>query len=137
MSAVRTNLAVLGALLALAGCTVGPDYHRPDTTVPAAFKEAPAGWKLAAPANGADRGAWWRVYDDPLLDELVPQVAVSNQNLKAYEAAYREAEAVVREARSSLFPTVTASPSVERARSNDIIATSRAVEGSASWDLDL
>ncbi|MEK6291975.1 MAG: RND transporter, partial [Paraburkholderia tropica] len=72
------------ALLALQGCTVGPDYRRPDVVTPVAFKEAPKGWKSATPADAAARGDWWSVYHDPVLDSLVPQVAISNQNLKAY-----------------------------------------------------
>lgn len=44
-------VAIATAVL-LAGCAVGPDYHRPDTSIPAAFKEAPAGWKVAQPPIG-------------------------------------------------------------------------------------
>ncbi|ALM87264.1 hypothetical protein ASB57_25410 [Bordetella sp. N] len=129
----------LPLLLTLQACAVGPDYHRPDAPTPRAFKEAPAapaGWKLAAP-GAAPRGAWWEVYQDPVLNDLAAQVSVGNQNLKAYEAAYRQALAVVREARANLAPTVTAGPSLSRARSNGSSATTRQVEADASWDLDL
>jgi len=64
-------------------------------------------------------------------------VAINNQNLKAYEAAYREALAVVRESRSSLFPSISASPGVTRAYSAGTTATTQAAEGSASWEIDL
>jgi NodT family efflux transporter outer membrane factor (OMF) lipoprotein len=136
MRAVLITSAFGAAIFSLQACTVGPDYLRPDVATPRAFKEAPKGWKVAQPGNGTDRGAWWRIYKDPLLDQLVSQVAINNQNLKAYEAAYREALAVVREARSSLFPTVTANPSVTRARSG-VTTTTQTIEGSASWDIDL
>lgn len=129
--------ALCGVSLLLQACTVGLDYHKPEVATPVAFKEAPKGWKVAQPANGVDRGAWWRIYKDPLLGQLVPQVAINNQNLKAYEAAYREALAIVREARSSLFPTVTASPSITRARSSGVTTTTQTAEVSASWDIDL
>ena len=137
MKGIKTVGALCTVLLALQSCMVGPDYVRPDVATPVAFKEAPKGWKIADPSNGASRGPWWSVYKDPELNELVPQVAINNQNLKAYEAAYREAQAVVREARSSLFPTVTASPSVTRAGSSGSVATTQTLEASGSWDLDL
>lgn len=127
-----------GALMSLQGCLmVGPDYVRPEVVTPAAFKEAPKGWKIAEPADGADRGSWWRVFKDPILDKLVPQVAIDNQNLKAYEAAYRQALAVVREDQSSLFPSLSASASSTRARSSGSIATTQTAEATASWEIDL
>ena len=69
----------LGALLA--GCTVGPDYHRPPVPVPAQYKELP-GWTAAAPADAAPKGDWWTDFHDPLLDQLEPMVAVSNQTVR-------------------------------------------------------
>ena len=72
--------------LFITGCTVGPDYLRPATAVPAAYKEAAgkeAGWQVARPADATDRGAWWSVFRDPVLDGLERQIDVSNQNLKA------------------------------------------------------
>ncbi|BBU63806.1 RND transporter (plasmid) [Methylosinus sp. C49] len=127
-----------GALLSLQGCLmVGPDYLRPDVATPVAFKEAPKGWKIAEPADGADRGYWWRVFKDPMLDKLVPLVAIDNQNLKSYEAAYRQALAVVREDQSSLFPSLSASGSSTRARSSGSIATTQTAEATVSWEIDL
>ncbi|MVA27391.1 efflux transporter outer membrane subunit (plasmid) [Agrobacterium vitis] len=132
---IISTLCGLSSLLQ--ACAVGPDYLKPDVVTPVAFKEAPKGWKVAEPGNGMTRGKWWSVYKDPLLDELVPQVAISNQNLKAYEAAYREAQAVVRETRSSLVPTVTASPSITRKRSSAVTANTQTAEVTGSWDIDL
>lgn len=137
MRAVLITGVLCAAVLSLQACTVGPDYLRAEVATPIAFKEAPKGWKVAQPGNGMDRGEWWRIYKDPLLNQLVSQVAINNQNLKAYEAAYREALAVVREARSSLFPTVTATPSVTRARSAGVTTTTQTAEVSANWDIDL
>ncbi len=105
----------LTALLALAGCMVGPDYHRPlavGAGLP--FKEAPPGWTVAQPEDAAAKGAWWTIYHDPLLDQLERQVAVSNQNVKVFEAQFREAKATVDIARSALFPTLNGSASVTR-----------------------
>jgi outer membrane protein TolC len=99
--------------LLLAGCMVGPDYKRPDAPVPVAFKEL-AGWKISQPADTVDKGAWWSVYHDPELDRLERMVDVSNQTVKQFEAQYRNAVALVAEARAGLFPTVGLSTGVTR-----------------------
>jgi len=98
-----------------AGCTVGPDYRRPTAPTPAAYKEL--GWQRARPADAIDRGAWWSVYRDPLLDRLERQIDISNQNLIAAAASYREAEAIVAQARAGFFPTVTLNATAQRSRS--------------------
>ena len=89
----------------LAGCMVGPNYRRPATPISTTFKETP-GWTVAAPADALDRGEWWTLFGDPVLNELERRVQVSNQNVAAAEAAYRQARALVREQRAALFPTV-------------------------------
>ena len=99
--------------LVLAGCMVGPDYQRPDAPTSPVFKEL-AGWKISQPADTVDKGAWWSVYHDPELDRLERMVEVSNQTVKQFEADYRNAVALVAEARASLFPTVSVSPGVTR-----------------------
>ncbi|WP_322103892.1 efflux transporter outer membrane subunit [Paraburkholderia sp. J41] len=114
------SLALLCAAAALTfqltGCAVGPDYHRPAAAVPASYKEAPEGWKVAQPADTADRGAWWLIYEDPQLDALMDQLNTSNQTVAQYAAAYRQARALVGEARAAYFPVVSASFSGSRSR---------------------
>ncbi|MGN7983030.1 efflux transporter outer membrane subunit [Burkholderia sp. 22313] len=143
-------VAVATAVL-LAGCAVGPDYHRPDTSIPAAFKEAPAGWKVAQPADRADRGPWWSVYNDPQLDALIGKLNASNQTIAQSAAAYRQARALVTEARAAYFPTVGLTASGSRARSgrassssgsssfgsSSSISNSYSVGLDASWEPDL
>ncbi|ACB62551.1 RND efflux system, outer membrane lipoprotein, NodT family [Burkholderia ambifaria MC40-6] len=143
-------VAVATAVL-LAGCAVGPDYHRPDTSIPAAFKEAPAGWKVAQPADRADRGPWWTVYNDPQLDALIGKLNASNQTIAQSAAAYRQARALVAEARAAYFPTVGLTASGSRARSgrtstsssasgfgsSSSISNSYSVGLDASWEPDL
>jgi NodT family efflux transporter outer membrane factor (OMF) lipoprotein len=98
----------------VAACAVGPDYHKPDLAVPAAYKEA-VDWKPAVPGDALKRGAWWEVFGDPLLNDLENQVDVSNQSLKQAEAQYRQAAALVSAARANFFPTVGVSLSAQRA----------------------
>lgn len=93
--------------VALAGCVVGPKYHRPSAPLPTTFKEA-AGWTPSHPVDAIDRGAWWSMFNDPELDALERRVAVSNQTVKQFEAIYRQAHQITAEARASYFPTVSA-----------------------------
>lgn len=104
-SARRLTVGLLLASVSLGGCLVGPNYSRPPVETPPTFKEA-EGWAPAKPADDIDKGAWWSVFDDPVLDGLERKVEVSNQNLAAAEAAYRAAHAIVAEDRAQLFPTV-------------------------------
>jgi NodT family efflux transporter outer membrane factor (OMF) lipoprotein len=109
------SVAAVAALL-LGGCMVGPDYRRPPAIMSGHYKEL-AGWKPGTPGDTLDRGAWWSIYRDPVLDRLERQVAISNQTLRAQEAAFRQTVAVVAEARSLLFPTVGVTAPVERSGS--------------------
>ena len=101
-------ILLLSTTAALAACAVGPNYHRSPVETPPAFKEA-AGWTPAQPADGVDRGDWWAVFNDPLLDKLERQVEVSNQNVAAALAAYNEAHFVIGQDRAAFFPTFTTS----------------------------
>jgi outer membrane protein TolC len=91
MNTRQTGLIPIVPIL-LAACAVGPDYHRPSAPVPVRFKEA-EGWKPGEPREAASGTEWWSVYEDPALDALEKQVDVSNQTLKASEAAWRGAVA--------------------------------------------
>lgn len=111
---LASMLAVAAAVVSAAGCAVGPDYHRPGTSAPATYKETPAGWKVAEPADRADRGPWWSIYDDARLTALIEQLNANNQTIAQYAAAYRQARALVGEARAAYFPTLGLSASASR-----------------------
>jgi NodT family efflux transporter outer membrane factor (OMF) lipoprotein len=139
----------LFSLLALSSCMVGPDYHKPVIAVPANFKTAP-GWVPAAPNDGAPKGDWWTAFNDPVLNQLMPQVAVNNATVKADYYAYLQAADLVREAQGQLYPTLGLTTSVTRASgsssgastsSSGLISSgpsnSGTFEGSASWVPDI
>jgi NodT family efflux transporter outer membrane factor (OMF) lipoprotein len=115
----RTTLR-LPAALALAllgsGCMVGPNYQRPSAPLAPQFKEAD-GWTPAHPSDAIPKGAWWSVYNDPVLDGLERRVSISNQNVAQYFAAYRQARQLTKEARAELFPTVNANGSIQDSKS--------------------
>jgi NodT family efflux transporter outer membrane factor (OMF) lipoprotein len=133
---------VLGAVLALAACAVGPDYQRPATPEPPAFKEAPTGgaqWFPAAPADALDRGPWWELFGDPQLNALVAEVEVSNQNVAAAVASYAQARALLSQQKASVFPTLGLTGSQRRigGASNGGSFNAAALGLQASWEPDL
>ena len=108
---LKVLLAV--AVLQLSGCTVGPKYQRPAAAVPPAYKEV-GDWKPAQPNDQYLSGNWWEIFQDPQLNALELQVNISNQNLKAAEAQYTQARAILRYQRADFFPTVTVDPTATR-----------------------
>ncbi len=111
-------LALAGMLILCTGCSVGPDYVRPSTAAPDAYKEN-AGWKVAQPRDELPRGRWWEIYHDPQLNALEEQVEISNQNIAQAEANFRQALALIRVARAAYFPTVTGGSSWSRFRNSE------------------
>ncbi|MDR3578626.1 MAG: efflux transporter outer membrane subunit [Oryzomonas sp.] len=128
----------------LGGCTVGPNYVRPAATpqMPATYKEA-SGWKIAQPGGAAITGEWWRVFNDPALNDLEQQVDVSNQNLLAAEAAFRQASAAIQAARAAAYPTVSVGASATRNRQPGTDNTpsqtysTYTLPADFSWEIDL
>ena len=117
----RAAIALVYAALLLQGCNVGPKYNRPSVQSPATFKEVTPedlkkmdGWKVAEPKDTELHGKWWEIFGDPELNALEEQVSVSNQNVAAAFANFMAARAIVRQARSQYYPTVTVGPSILR-----------------------
>ena len=136
-SRLRFSAAALAVSFALGGCAVGPSYQTPSTPAPAQFKEA-QGWVPAAPADTLERGPWWTLFNDPLLNDLAAQVDVSNQNVAAAVASYAQARALVQQQRASLFPTVSLSTSGDRSGGKDTSSeSSYRLNIGASWEPDL
>ncbi len=145
--AARISLAAITVLLA--ACNIGPQYARPSAPVPPAYKEVGAPnidgeWKQAQPSDGASRGKWWEAYKDPQLNALEERVSISNQNIAASAAAVQAARALIREARTQYFPTVTANPSITNTRISTgfgkpigIAFPTYSLPLEASWEPDL
>ncbi|MBZ2208211.1 efflux transporter outer membrane subunit [Massilia soli] len=133
----RLHAIAIAALL-LGGCAVGPTYQRPSTPEPAAFKEAAPGWSPAQPADMLEKGPWWTLFGDPVLNQLASQVEVSNQNVAAAVASYAQARALVQAQRASLFPEVGLNTSADRSGGNDVPAESRyRLSIGGSWEPDI
>lgn len=130
------------------GC-VGSAYIRPKTEVPDKFKEL-EDWKTAQPQDSVLHGAWWEIFNDPILDSLEKMVAVSNQTIVVAEAQYRQSRAVVRAGRAGYFPTVGAQSSVLREQKSGTLITGNKgatvagpissdflLSGDVSWEPDI
>lgn len=141
-ASTRAAWLLAAALAAGSGCAVGPVYERPSAAAPAAFKEAPAAdstWFPAAPADALERGPWWQLFGDPALDALVAQVDVNNQNVAAAVAAYAQAQALVRQDRAALMPSLALNAGATRSGGGGTLArpTNLQLGVGASWEPDL
>jgi hypothetical protein len=121
----RTVLLVALAtiLLLVMGCSVGPKYVRPPVEIPSAYKETPHAaamgsefWKTTQPKDDTNRGNWWKVYNDPQLNELEAKASSASQEVAAAADRFLAARALVREARSQYFPSVSTNPSILNSR---------------------
>ena len=151
---IRMTVVALACLVLFGGCSFAPKYVTPVVQTPAAFKELPpeqfkeaGAWKAAEPTDGMIRGKWWEMFHEPELNALEDLVVVSNQTVAAALANFLAARAVVKQAQSQYYPTVTASPSVTRSRQSSLLSqsgssstpftvTEYALPFDASWELD-
>ena len=139
---VPCRLLEVAVAVALAGCAVGPDYVRPSAPVPAAYKEAPlaagATWLPAAPADTLARGPWWQLFGDDDLNRLAVRADASNQTVARSVASYRQAQALGREARAALFPTLGVSASARRSGARGSVPTNAlGLSLDGDWQPDL
>ena len=132
----RSLIAALLALLA-SGCMIGPDYLRPQV-------ETPAAWRLSEQAaNDLANTAWWKEFDDPVLDDLVSTALQNNHDLLIATARIEAFTGRYGIVRAELFPQVGAGYEASRQRSTVSGASSPATYNSyqalisASWEIDL
>ena len=141
-SSVRRAASWVAALTAVAlatGCAVGPDYKKPATPVAASFDNTIAG-------NAEPAAAFWRGFDDPILDQLVADALAANHDIRIAIANLREARAVRREVGADGLPTVgvqadggrevfsqTLAPGETRRQRTTTVFD---VELDASWEID-
>jgi multidrug efflux system outer membrane protein len=111
-------MAALGMML-ISGCAVGPDFHRPQVSVPGGWAgpTAKPAQKPAVP-GGRELADWWILFQDPTLTSLVNRAVASNLDLKLAEARIREARAAKGVAAGGLGPSLAASGAYQRSRSS-------------------
>jgi multidrug efflux system outer membrane protein len=137
----RHAIATLFCAL-LAGCMVGPDYHRPDIDTPKAYIYEPE--QVADTANIE----WWKQFDDPVLDQLIAEALANNKNVKIAAANVEQAAGVLTTTRSPLFPQIgyQADANRQRLSGNTAIPLTPGTANplnnyqalaTASWEIDL
>ena len=143
MSGLKTwihGLAIAG-MVVVAGCRVGPKYQRPPAlsqAPPAAYKESPVNfpgsdaWKVAQPQDAMLRGKWWEIYNDPELNALEDRLDIDNQNIKQFFENLMQARAIIAEARSQLYPTVSLGAGFARSRTSANIGNATASAAGAT-----
>ena len=146
MRAQPFRLAAFTAFAFLSACTVGPNYSRPAVETPGHYKEADASTMSKSIADVFNAN-WWEIFGDPVLDGLEQQVDISNQNVAQAEAAYRQARALVQEARAQYFPTVTVGVGISgvqnsatanpRSSSASNALTEHSLPIDVTWELDV
>lgn len=145
--ALRSLSAVTAAFL-LAGCTVGPDYVRPESpNLHDYARQLDSAATASSQASPQADPKFWRVFDDPMLDRLIDSALVHNHDLRIAFANYQQASALLRGARYDQFPTITADAQAGSARNSADQAPGMSrsdrdhdqYEGNIgfSWELDL
>jgi NodT family efflux transporter outer membrane factor (OMF) lipoprotein len=130
------GLIATAAALVLGGCLVGPNYKAPAVPAPPAYSDSGhnGDWASAKPADAADRGAWWAVYQDPELNDLEQRCASANQNIAAALHAYEQAHDLVRVNRAALYPTVSIGGSASRNRISNTTPLRPAASPADYWE---
>ncbi|MAX27417.1 MAG: RND transporter [Phycisphaeraceae bacterium] len=130
-------LSLCSSLL-VTGCTVGPDYKKPQANMPEAFHASPSAESFA------DLAHWWKTFNDPMLDELIDQAITSNLDMQLAQARIRQARAQLIAAGASLKPTVNATAADTLSRNsenaNGVSTGSRNLMQAgfdANWEIDV
>ncbi|VVQ16473.1 efflux RND transporter outer membrane subunit EmhC [Pseudomonas fluorescens] len=142
----KSLLSIAIAALVLSGCSLIPDYQRPDAPVAGQYPQGPAYSPAQAPAQAAAEQGWKQFFHDPALQQLI-QVALENNrdlrvaalNIDAFAAQYRFQ-------RADLFPAVSANGNGSRQRvparasqtgEAGITSSYSATVGISAYELDL
>jgi len=114
--------APLAIIVALAGCSLAPEYKVPAVPVAPSYQNADGDsglWQTAQPSDQLPRDHWWQLYHDTRLDQLQQRLLANNADIAAALAHYRQAQAFDLQSRSALFPTVSTNANGQRDRESD------------------
>ena len=132
------SIPALFLTLIITGCaTVGPDYVSPEMTFPKAWHASPEGGLTNEEGDTVDLSRWWKRLGDPVLSDLIDRAVKGNLDLKEAHARLYEARARRGISRSDRFPTLDASGSATKSRSNGDGRELYAIDFDAGWELDM
>jgi len=109
----RAALPLISAVM-LAGCAVGPDYHRPPPPAAPADWKAGSPWKPGQPRDAEIKPGFWEIFDDAVLTGLEQQATTNSPDLRAAFQRVEQARAVARITRADLFPGLSFDPNGNR-----------------------
>ena len=124
---------------AIAGCAVGPDYRRPETATPAAYR-----FEAEPSADSVADTGWWQVYQDPVLQALIREGLANNLDVRMAAARVDQARAVLGSARLQQLPQVSVTGGAQRQRTSlyelppgtPAVTNVFALEGNLSYEID-
>jgi len=136
---ISTAIVIAAQLLLLTACSLAPEYNIPDTHVPESFDATGLKWTEPHPDDDCDRGDWWTIFQDPQLNELEEKLNKDNFNIAAAAAQYKEALALVDQARAAFFPVISATANGMKQKTVGATkaVTTRTLTLNSSWELDL
>ncbi|MEN6575003.1 MAG: efflux transporter outer membrane subunit [Phycisphaerales bacterium] len=130
------------AVIALAGCAVGPDYVPPASSASPAWHSELKDGLVGQPTDPNVLASWWTMLDDPQLSGLIERAVAGNLDLKNAQARVRQARAARGAAKAGLFPAVNLAGSDTWSHSRGEMGTGETTElhsagFDAGWELDL
>jgi multidrug efflux system outer membrane protein len=140
-SSIISSLTVAGGLALLCGCAMGPNYKRPAIETPSDYR-----FSETHGTNSFGDLPWWRVFKDPILQDLIRTAITNNYDLKQAVARVEQARQQVTVARSPLFPQIGYGGDIGRGKNalfntlapqNGITASSGQINLNAFWEIDL
>ena len=136
-------------LVFLAGCVVGPNYHRPSAPVAPGWKEQPP-WRAASPNDAIPKGTWWTIFGDPELSQYEAQAIGANQTIETARYQLQQSRASVRITQSGWFPQLSAGITAQRTRTSQgkptasgtaltapVTSSDFLIPVNASWEADV
>jgi outer membrane protein, multidrug efflux system len=126
-----TILSVSALILWMTGCAVGPDYKRPAVLTPPDW-----GWRLAQPNDEAIQSDWWKLFQDPMLDQLETEATGENRQIQAAVARIDQSRSIARITDSRFFPQLSFDPSVKRFHTEQDAVPSLLTENDFTVPLD-
>lgn len=130
---MRRKVLIACGTLALTGCTVGPNYKRPDTPAPPQFR---AGEAQPSTASLGDM-KWFDIFQDEMLRGLIKEALQSNYDIRIAAQRVLDAEGQLAATRSQLFPQVDGQASASRTGVKSPLQSMAGIYGVASWEIDL
>ncbi len=133
------TLACVACCASMAACALGPNYRRPDTNTPAAYR-----FEQDAGADSVADAGWWQVYGDPALQSLIRESLANNLDVRIAAARVDQARAALGSTRLQQLPQIGVTADATRQRTsvyelpagtppvNNVVA----VEGSLSYEID-